>query len=120
MQLSALQLSLVNLHEGCIDGVSNIARISEFEQCHVKDVVLIKYGNDFIAGEVWLHAAVSGQTYSIVSFWSLNMLDKEHRCALWLKSENSVVLKADTIICSVIWESLDHNVVKTLVPTKLF
>ena len=78
-------VELMDLHEGDIDGVSIIARISEFEQCHVTDVVLIKYGNGFIAGEVWLHAAVSGQTYSVVSCWSLKTLDKEHRCALWLK-----------------------------------
>ena len=112
----------MNLHERYIDGVSNIARISEFEQCHVKDVVLIKYGNDFIAGEVWLHVAVSGQTYSVVSCWSLRTLNKEHRCALWLKNDNCpAFFETGEIICCVIWESVGvHNVVKTLLPTKLF
>ena len=103
-----------------LDDVSNSARVNEFEVCHIKDVVLIKSGDGFIAGQVWCHAAVSGQTYSVVSCWSLQTLNKEHRCAVWVKADNPAVVKTDTIICSVIWESLAHNLVKTLLPTKLF
>ena len=95
----------MDLHEGDIDGVSIIARISEFEQCHVTDVVLIKYGDDLIAGDVWLHAAVAGQTYSAVS--CMKTLNKEHRCALWLQNDNCpAIFQTGEIICCVIWESL--------------
>ena len=121
---TATRATLVDLMDlqdpNALDGVSSIARINEFEVCHSKDVVLIKHGTGFIAGQVWCHAAVSGQSSSVVSCWSLQTLNKEHRCALWLKADNPAVVNPNTIICSVIWESVGHNVVKTLLPTKLF
>ena len=110
----ATLVELMDLQDhNAVDGVSSIARINEFEVCHSKDVVLVTHGTGFIAGQVWCHATVSGQTSSMVSCWSWQTLNKEHRCALWLKADNPAVVNPNTIICSVIWESVGHNVVKT-------
>jgi len=75
--------------------VSNIASINGFEVCHIKDVVLLKSigGNGFIAGDVWMRTAVSRQTYSVVSWWSLQTLNTNHRCARWLKYGITAVVK---------------------------
>ena len=72
-----------------VEGVSLPAKISEFELCCAKDAVLARTeGDDFLAGQVWCHAMVSGTCYNVASCWNLQAIHKEHKCAEWAEVDN--------------------------------
>jgi hypothetical protein len=99
--------------------ISSVAQYSPFAACSTTDVVLIKLeGNDFEAGEVWMHASVRGVAVSLVSVWTLVELDVTNLAATWRYSENPRLIDTSDILESTVWTRLGDTV-RTLLPPSI-
>ena len=72
-----------------------------------------------IAGAVWLHFELNGQTLSIVSEWTLRAVDAHNRAAEWLEQENPELHEITDITATLVWTRLTPDTVRTLVPSDL-
>ena len=82
------------------------ARFDDFETCQKNDVVLVKKDAKLIAGAVWLHFELNGQTLSIVSEWTLRAVDAHNRAAEWLEQENPELHEITDITTTLVWTRL--------------
>ena len=69
------------------------ARINELHVCHTRDVVLVKTGDgEMNAAQVWFHAEMQGQAFSLVAVWEL-LRDEGELCAkVWRTSNDRLTL----------------------------
>ena len=95
---------------------SNRTRLTCGDVVHRGDVVLIKDGPNFIAGQIWYNAGVDEVLFSVVECWTLVQMLPDRNAAEWLKNEDDVQLIAiEDIMVGVIWMQIG-NVVRTLLP----
>ena len=75
--------------------------------------------NSFIAGQVWCHVRMNGESLSIVSLWSCVNVDRDHGAAEWLVANNPMMMPCSDIVDSAVWTKLDNGNVRTLLPCHL-
>ncbi len=83
------------------------------------DVVLIREGSSYRAGQVLLHARVTGVTVSLVSLWSLLSINTNAGFAKWNVDDSKMLIETSDIIDNVCHTKLGGSVVTTLLPAEL-
>ena len=99
--------------------VSIEARYSAVGTCRRNDVVLIKDGSSYRAGQVLLHASLLGVAVSLVSVWSLHSINTAAGYAKWHVDDSKRLIETSDILDSVCHTKLSGNVVTTLLPPEL-
>ena len=98
---------------------SKDAQISAHDACNARDVVLVKQGETFQAGEVWLHADVHGEVFSIVSLWNCKHIDRDTQSADWWVRDNPTMIDTSDILTATINRRPQNGVVRTLLPASV-
>ena len=93
------------------------SRHSTYGICHTGDVVLIKEGSSFRAGQVLLHACVENVPLTVVSAWDLHSLEAELGYAKWHLSRKRMLIETKDILDTVCHTKLSGaTIVTTLLP----
>jgi len=94
------------------------ARISKFETCSAKDVVLVKIPGEtsYVAGQVWFHASYGGVAISLVSLWTLLHHHPDSGVCEWQEVDDPTFMPTDDIVAAVTYTRCRPGVVRTLVP----
>ena len=95
------------------------SRFSPLATCTKNDVVLVRSGSSFVAGQVWAHAEIDGVCVTLVSLWELLHVNADRGDAEWRLQDNPLMIDTTDIIDTVIWMQLGDNVVRTLLPCHL-
>ena len=95
---------------------SLILRFSQFASCSKGDVVLLKDGPGFKAGQIWWLASVQGVCVALISAW--NAVAVTETSATWLAADRPELYPADDILDTCIWKR-SGDVVTTLLPPSL-
>ena len=92
------------------------ARISAFATCRTDDVVLVREGTSFKAGQIKRHFECNGVAFSVVSVWDLHRRISTE-AAEWLRRDNSYgVYECSDLLDAVIWTQSSNAVIRTLLP----
>ena len=99
--------------------VSTECRFSPLATCKRGDVVFVREGAGFVAGQVWVHTSVLGVHVSLISLWSLVRMDLDHSAAEWRLDDHAHLVEPADILDTAIWTQLDGGIVRTLLPCHL-
>ena len=97
---------------------SATARFNAFGQCHSKDVVFVKDGDSYIAGEVWHHVSVDDTLIAVLSLWE-HIDTQEALYADWRMKSVPCYVDMDDIIDVAIWTEVRSGVARTLLPPSI-
>ena len=94
------------------------SRFSAFGICKKGDVVLIKDDSSYIAGQVLLHASVSGVSISMVDAWILKSSNLAAGIAKWSTADATRLLIETSDVLDTVIHTKVHacSVVTTLIP----
>ena len=97
---------------------STRARVSKFEVCSVRDVVLVKTGPaTLVAAEVWLFASFSTAHCALLSFWELKSEDVDSGTSVWgCRNTDTKLHAVEDLVCSLLYKR-QHSTAVVLVPT---
>ena len=109
--------TLMNEFGGTTFMSSQTAWFSDYARCTVGDVVLVKDGGSFVAGQVWGHFSVDGFCISVISLWALTARTA-HACD-WRKSDNPLFVSTDDILEATMWSRHSADIVRTLIPSSV-
>ena len=93
--------------------VTSEARYSALACSKKNDVVLIREGSSYRAGQVLLHARVTGVTVSLVSLWSLRSINTDVGFAKWNVDDSKMLIETSDIIDNVCHTKLGGSVVSS-------
>ena len=102
--------------DGAVYRTSITSRVNAFEVCSRKDVVLVRSGGAWQAGEVWLHADANDVPVSLVSLWECSVLDRSTQVAEWIAVDNPTMIETDDIMAACIYRRPREGIVRTLLP----
>ena len=95
------------------------SRFNAYASCKRHDVVLIREGSSFRAGQVIVHASVVGVAITMVTSWRLHSIDKSSGYAKWHYSDDKLLIETADILDSVCHTKLPGNIITTLLPADL-
>ena len=95
------------------------SRISRFEVCRKKDVVLYTTDTSFGAGEVWAHVCVLGVNMAIVTEWRCLDRDAPSMTAVWEARQEPIYIATEDILASCAWAVVRDDIVRTFLPTRI-
>ena len=80
------------------------------------DFALYRDSNDMLGcGEVWLHCEVDGKLWTLLSVWKLESYSSNTCSAIWAKTESTMLLDSQQILCPLTWQKHGHQKIVTLV-----
>ena len=85
----------------------------------MNDIVFVKSGDSFTAGQVWFLASSEGVSFGLVSLWNLRHHDEATASATWDMSDRPELFALDDFITSVIWRKTSESIARTLIPFEL-
>jgi hypothetical protein len=97
------------------------ARMHPAGICSKGDVVLIKNplgGANICGGEIWFHAELADECWSLVSIWYAHADDQPFGVAKWKKVLNPTLVPTDNILAVCICK-MSGECVQTLIPYQL-
>ena len=92
------------------------SRFNKFGSCQKGDVVLVKEGDDFLAGRVGAHCCIEGEASSFISIWKLISHEPDRGYAVWEQSDSAEVFFTSDIIDTVSSMIFPNGHVGTLLP----
>ena len=95
---------------------ADIARYNDFECCSKRDVIAIREGDRWVAGQVWCHVSVSGVVLSCVSIFEV--VERHEHWSTWRDVDDSAVIRLSDIIGTFIY-SMDTPRVTLIHPSHL-
>ena len=103
--------------------VSRIARIEPSGYVTAGDIVLVKSDTStkkWDAGELWTNVEFDGDTFSIVTMYSMREYNSQLCAATWDVRSVPVFIRTSDILCSVMYKkAADGSQVVTLIPLRL-
>jgi len=113
---SAILASIDIEDKDCIINVSKESRFSPVGTCMKNDVVLIKEGHAFRAGQVQLHCDVEGVALSLVQLFDLHAKDAGSEFAVWKPRDGADWIETCDILDTVAFKHLPDGSVGTILP----
>ena len=92
---------------------SGACRFSMYSACHKRDVVFVKDGGSFVAGQVWAHFSIGGVLVSVVSLWT-TIVSSRPLAIDWQKCDNPTYVDSEEIIDTAVWVQQSDTIVRTL------
>ena len=97
---------------------SRISRFSEWGTCAVGDVVLVRDGRSFLAGRVWRHVRVNGDSLSLIQLGDCIEYDRGAGHAVWRMRDVPEWGNTEFCLDSLIFTWLDAVTIRTLLPSQ--
>ena len=80
------------------------------------DVVLLKDGSEFFAGQVVAHVSIDGEFLSLINQYELVDLNREIGLATWKIQSENIMIPTDQIVDPVCWCKYSDDSIRTILP----
>ena len=101
----------------CSHGIT--VRVSPFETCSRRDVVLIRSQRRFDIGEIWLNVVVDDEAMTLISLWTIEDIDDETHVVHAQISDNPQLIASADILAPTIYSKPRAGLVRALIPCPL-